>query len=273
LATERSHKDLRENTTKLESMREALEKAAKKYATDFALLGREKQACQALTDALNEKIAVFAASEGREKRMREELEWEVERLWTLVRTERESSQRRVQEAEDEVETARQRQRDQLHELSIRLEAAECKRDSLAEELDTLQKEFIRERQELTTQRDLAADSAARFQSEVNKALEELRLADEEVIALKNDKEMVVEKLGAAQKRLHEHETELDRLKRTLAVESEERKKVDALMKSLEVQQARTAKAEADLLAEKDRVGLMECDVKSLQARLDDEVCV
>jgi chromosome segregation ATPase len=203
-----AHENLNAKSEQLESLRKTLEETARKYSADCQKLQIDQAACQTLTAELNEKIASFAVSEGREKRIREELEWEVERLSSLVRTDRDASKKRIQEADDELESARQRNRDQLQSLAIRLEEVEGERDSLSQQVDGLREHLEKQ---IT------------------------------------DTKSLTEELQVAASQLAERDAEIQQLKQSCSVISEERVKLDSLVKSLETHCARVEKSEAELI--------------------------
>jgi chromosome segregation ATPase len=239
--------ELKDRVLKLESLRENLSAVVRKYQRESVELEREKSDCMALREQLNIRVAHFASSEGREKRMREELEWEIKRLKTLIEAERRDYENRIAIGEDDSEEAQQRHRDELKGLAERLESVESQRDAATSELrllrgevDTNEKEFalqraelVKEVQSLGEQRDSLVKEKRSLQEMHDSLVREKKSLEERHDTLAKEKRSLNEELTRAAKRTSEAETLLLEYRGEKITEKNEREKVKLLMSRLE----------------------------------------
>jgi chromosome segregation ATPase len=244
---------------KLETLEENLSAVARKCQRDFEELEREKSECWVLRDQLNTRVAHFASSEGREKRMREELEWEIKRLKTLIEAERRSYENRITIGEDDLEEARQRHRSELTGLAESLESVESQRDAatgelqlLRREVETQEKEFalqraghLKEIEFLQGQQDLLVKEKLSLQETHESLAKEKDSFEERYGTLSKEKKLLHMELTRATERAKEAETLLLEYRGEKITETNERKKMKILMTRLEEHSAALEKKEEE----------------------------
>jgi hypothetical protein len=263
-ATTEKHKtiatELKDRVLELETLQENVSAVAQKYQRDYEELEREKSECWELRDQLNTRVAHFASSEGREKRMRDELEWEITRLKTLIEAERRSYENRMTIGEDDLEEARQRHRSELTGLAEGLESVESQRDaatrelqSLRSEAETQEKEFALQRADLLTeikslqgQQDSLVKEKLSLQETHHSLTEEKDSLEERHGTLTREKKSLHKELTRATERAEEAETLLLEYRGEKITETNERKKMKILVTRLEEHSATLEEKEEEL---------------------------
>lgn len=252
--------ELNDRVLELETLQENVSAVAQKYQRDFEELELEKSECWELREQLSTRVAHFASSEGREKRMREELEWEITRLKTLIEAERRSYENRIAIGEDDLEEARQRHRSELKGLADSLESLESQRDAATNELqllrtevETQQKEFalqraglLKEMQALQGQRDSLVKKKLSLQEQHDSLTEEKDSLEERHETLAKEKKSLHKELTRATERAEEALTVLLEYRGEKITEMNERKKMKILMTRLEEHSATLEKKEEEL---------------------------
>jgi hypothetical protein len=251
---------LKDRVLELETLQENVSAVAQKYQRDFEELEREKSECWELSDQLNTRVAHFASSEGREKRMREELEWEITRLKTLIEAERRSYENRITIGEDDLEEARQRHRSELKRLAESLESVESQRDvatcelqSLRREAETQEKESALQRADLLAeikslqgQQDSLVKEKLSLQETHHSLTEEKDSLDARHGTLAREKKSLHKELTRATERAEEAESLLLEYRGEKITETNERKKMKILITRLEEHSATLEKKEDEL---------------------------
>jgi chromosome segregation ATPase len=275
--------ELETNASKLEYLQENLSIVAQKYQQDCQELERERSGCQTLRADLNNRIAHFASSEGRQKRMRQELEWEIERLETLMEAQRREHANQIAVAQDDIDELRQRHRDEMTQLAKSLASVEAERDAVTIELELLsgqeetrEKEFalhqgnlFSKKQSLQEERDLLIDEKLTLEERIVSLVDAKTIIKKRYDALVKDKRSLREDLACATDRAEQSETQILQYRREKLAEDEDREKMSVLMDDLEVQTARIETREEELKQQEASLKLQVCETSAQVADIED----
>lgn len=171
---------LDERAKRVETLQGQLSIAIQKYKQDVASLRINERECESLMEELNEQVAKFASSEGREKRLKEELQNEVERLSAQVEEQRQeiiTTRSDFQERE-----ARYLAHSEL--LEGQLKAIQTERDSLLIKVKDLSTDIERERSQHSKERANLEDNLKQMNERM---LAESRKAEHALAQLQHER--------------------------------------------------------------------------------------
>lgn len=241
---EKSAKELDDGFEKIEAMQSKLANTVMQYENEYQKLIRDQQACESLRAELNEKISNFVASEGREKRLREELEWEVERLQSLLRTERANSDKRAKDVEADMERLREQNQDELLSLAQRLEAIESERDGAFSDIEKLRALLSERDNELRELRDTLANEKSALEKELSAALWDAKRFREQAVELEIEKSQLKSELEVAIRKANLAQAQVNSFRKMMAEESKEKEKAEQLLQRLELHSVELDEREA-----------------------------
>ena len=126
---------------KFDRLRKGLNDAIEKHRKDVAVyednlsqLKDDQRECGNLREDLAEQMARFASSEGREKRLRQEMDLEFGRLRSLVVNGQKDLEQQTKNAEEMIEEIREEHRRELFVLAERCSSTEAERDDFKVQL-------------------------------------------------------------------------------------------------------------------------------------------
>jgi hypothetical protein len=253
-----TEKQSSDSLARVETMRVELEAAVLKYSQDKSKLTADQKTVAALEYDFNDKIACFAATETREKRLREELQWEAERLESLLRSERTQSQIRVDESREELELLRKRHREELISVSKRLENES---DAL---VTSVHAEMLEKEKAFTLNEQSLLDEKLAVQMELDVTIERVFEAEARIEELIAEKRLLEDTLAA---HTIESEAKISSLKEAWSDEVDARQQLNDLMGRLEKHCALVEVKETQLKNETGRLHALEEEYKSLHDRL------
>ena len=211
---EQVSRELEDTMERCERMRQTVETQAKKVSQAKERLVQEQDECKSERVRLDRMLALVNGTAEHDKKQRADMEWELERLQSLLEMERRNHEQHVRSESEKqtraVECLRQEHREELQ--------------SLANRIETLEAESCQLERDLKDAGDTVEEQKKQHSLEVNTLLGEKKIIEEE--------------LASALKRADSWEKTVKRLTmdqvENKLQETEEREKIRLLMERLEV---------------------------------------
>ena len=229
-ATQMAAEEVKKRTHTIERLRLDLDLVAKQYREDFALLQKEKDDYFVLRESLNEKVAAFATSEGREKRLREEIAMDLQRVNSLLNSERASTEARLQDAAEKIEELRQTHLEETRSLTDLLEKSDSEKEHLRAEIRRLQVELGDRSKELLDLRKTSREEKRVVGQNLESVTASLANVERQLSDSEKERALLKAALDDARKLLDSSESKLHELQQLAYSGEETRVQAEELLK-------------------------------------------